>query len=349
MAIGTVADLMPLNHLENRVLIQRGLAILNQAERPGIRALLEVSGIQPGGVTATSIGFSLGPRINAAGRLDDAMIAYNLLTAPNLTEAQKWAAQLQELNTRRQDLTRVLQEVVRTQIEQEYDTSLPLIFAASDQFAAGIVGLVAGRIADEFFRPTVIMEQGEKESRGSCRSIPQFDITGALDRCADLLVRHGGHALAAGFTVTNENIPALRERLLQIAVDTLAGQTLAPTLDIDLELDIHDLTLDLAKEFQLLEPCGIGNPPPTLLARNTHVAECRTVGKDEKHLRLRLSRASQPPLDAIGFGFGEWLKDMPPRIDLAFQLEINEWQGRQTLQANLKDIRLPDEDSVTIG
>lgn len=346
VAIGTVADLMPLNHLENRVLIRRGLEILNKADRPGVRALLEVAGIQPGAITATTIGFTLGPRINAAGRLDDAMIAYKLLASPNMTEAQQWARVLQDLNSRRQDLTRDAQETAREQIEQESADNLPLIFAASDKFSPGIVGLVAGRLTEEYFRPAIIMEQGDEESRASCRSIPQFDITNALDQCADLLVRHGGHALAAGFTVTNKNIPVLRDRLIQMAEESLSGQPLAPTLDIDLEVDIHALDRKLVDELQMLEPCGTGNRQPVLMARNVHISEYRTVGKDGRHLKLRLSRASQPPLDAIGFRLGEWSEHMPERIDMAFQLEVNEWQGRQRLQANLKDIREVNSDKT---
>ncbi len=339
VALGTVADLMPLNHLENRVLVRRGLEVLNQAKRPGIRALLEVAGIQPGKVTATTIGFALGPRINAAGRLDHAMIAYRLLAAKTIEEAHKWANKLQELNIRRQDITRTAQQEISAQVTIDDQDNIPLIFAAHDGLLPGVVGLVAGRLTEEYFRPAVVMEKGDTESRASCRSIPQFDITSALDQCADLLVRHGGHALAAGFTIMNENITALQKRLTQMAHESLSGQTLSPTLDIDLEVDIHSLSETLAHELTLLEPCGNGNPPPVFMCRNVHVADYRTVGKDSKHLKLRISRASQPPLDAIAFGFGDWVSQMPERIDIAFHLEINEWNGRRNLQANIQDIR----------
>ena len=187
VAIGTVADLMPLNRVENRVLVRRGLEVLKRAKRPGIRALLEVAGITPEQVTTSTIGYALGPRINAAGRLDDAILAYNLLSAPDMTEAAKWATTLQELNTRRQDITRAAQNTIHEQLEEEDRDDLPLIFASHASFEPGIVGLVAGRLTEEFFRPSVVMEEGETESRASCRSIPQFDITSALDQCADLL------------------------------------------------------------------------------------------------------------------------------------------------------------------
>jgi single-stranded-DNA-specific exonuclease len=338
VAIGTVADLMPLNRLENRVLVRKGLEVLNRAERPGIRALLDVSGINPGDVSALTIGFALGPRINAAGRLADAKIAYNLLASSTMEEAEIWAHKLQALNLERQEKTRTAQEIIRQQLEFQ-DHNLPLIFASHDGFEPGIVGLVAGRITEEYFKPSVVMELGENESRASCRSIPQFDITSALDQCSDLLIRHGGHALAAGFTVYNENIPTLRERLINMAQHHLHGQVLSPTLDVDTELNIHQLSLDMVDILRLLEPCGNGNPKPVFMCRNVHVAECKTVGKDGKHLKLKISRASQPPLDAIGFGLGDWVNKMPDRVDIAFELEVNEWQNKQTLQANLQDIR----------
>lgn len=338
VAIGTVADLAPLNRLENRILVRRGLEVINRGQRPGVQAILDVSGIKAGSVNAGSIGFSIGPRINAAGRLESAMLAYDLLSSEKPDEALPWAEQLQALNVKRQDLTREAQETVRAQLEQQQESASALIFASHPGFLPGIVGLVAGRLAEEFFRPTVVMELGEHESRASCRSIPQFDITHALDRCADLLLRHGGHASAAGFTVLNENIPALKRRLQEITEDALRGQELTPTIDVDAELDLHQLTEDLCHELTLLEPTGYHNPAPVFVSRNLRVLEHRTVGKDSQHLKLRIARAGQPPLDAIGFGFGAWVANMPERIDLAYQLEINEWNGRQSLQLNIQDI-----------
>ncbi len=337
VAIGTVADLAPMNRTENRALVRRGLEIINKANRPGIRALLEVSGVKPGTVTAMNIGFSLGPRINAAGRLESAMIAYHLLSADDYSTALRLAEQLQKLNVERQDLTRAAQEEVRGWVEEQRSEA-PLIFASGD-FRAGIVGLVAGRLTEEYSRPTIIMEVGETESRASCRSIPQFDITHALDQCADLLVRHGGHAQAAGFTVANMNIPALKAKLMQLADDSLSGQDLRPILEIDVEVDARTLSEKLVYELARLEPTGYHSSPPVLMTPNLRVLESRTVGKEGHHLKLKLARAGQPPLDAIGFGLGEWVDNMPERIDVAYQLEMNEWNGNRSLQLNLQDIR----------
>ena len=338
VAIGTVADLMPLGHLENRVLVRRGLDVLNQARRPGVRALLEVAGVKPGEVSASTIGFALGPRINAAGRLDSAMLAFELLTAADEATAATLAERLQQLNTLRQQKTRDAQELVREQLGDIADP--PLIMARHTAFEPGIVGLVAGRLVEEYFRPVVVMEDGDEESRASCRSIPEFDITAALDECADLLVRHGGHALAAGFTVHRDNIPMLQERLTEIARARLDGKTLLPTLEIDVEVGIDDLSESLVREFEVLEPCGNGNETPTLMTRACRIAHRQTVGNDRRHLKLKLARnGSGQTLDAIGFGLGERADSLPDAVDIAFQLEINEWNGYRNLQANLRDIR----------
>ncbi len=341
VAIGTVADLAPMNRRENRALVRRGLNVINRAQRPGLRALMNVATLKIGGIVAQNIGYGIGPRINAAGRLESAMIAYDLLSTLDESKADDLAVQLQGLNTQRQELTRAAQEMVRERIGDS--DGIPLIFASDRNFQPGIVGLVAGRLTEEFFRPAVVMEEGDLESRASCRSIPQFDITRALDECAALLVRHGGHAAAAGFTILNENIPAFREKLIEIARTQLDGQDLAPTLEIDMELDAAYVNLDLATELQALEPTGHENPAPVFVTRNLRVYDHRTVGRDDNHLKLRLSRRGGAPIDAIGFGMGEWAGQMPRYVDVAYQLEINEWNGSRSEQMNLLDIRAAGE------
>ena len=271
------------------------------------------------------------------------MNAYDLLAAQDEDEAARLAEKLNDLNEERRRLTLEAQNLVRQQLEGSDHTSAPLIFAQSTQFKPGIVGLVAGRLTEEFYRPAVVMEQGETESRASCRSIPQFDITKALDECADLLVRHGGHAQAAGFTVLNDNVEHLVKKLRELAVETLDGQDLRPVLDIDAEVSIFksdEELLELYKELLLLEPTGHENPTPVFMVQNVYIPECRTVGKDSRHLKLKVQRAGRPPLDAIAFGLGEWAKHLPAHVDLAYRLELNEWNDRRTLQLNVLDIRL---------
>lgn len=342
VAIGTVADLAPLSRLENRALVRRGLQQINLARRPGLRALLDVVDLEAGKVSAMTIGYMLGPRINAAGRLGSAMTAYHLLAAADMKQATRLAEELHELNSQRQDLTRDAQDLIRERIEAEAEDDNLLIFAADPHFQPGIVGLVAGRLVEEFYRPAVVMEQGEDESRASCRSIPQFDITQALDQCADLLVRHGGHAQAAGFTVLNKNVPDLMQRLVGLAQQTLAGQELKPTLEIDAEVDTNHVSEHLLEELQHLEPTGYMNAAPVFMMRNAYILEWRLVGRDNRHLKLKVARAGRPPLDAIGFGLGEWAAQLPGHVDLAYQLELNEWNGRRNLQLNVQDIRLSE-------
>jgi single-stranded-DNA-specific exonuclease len=344
VALGTVADLVPLDRLENRELVRRGLAVLNKAQRPGIYELLQVARVEPGKINTTSIGFMLGPRINAAGRLDSAMIAYHLLTE-DMPEAGRLAQRLQELNVARQSLTMQAVEIARERALSGVDGEIPLIFDAGPEFLPGIVGLVAGRLCEEFYRPAVVIEQGDGESRGSCRSIPEFDITHALDQCADLLVRHGGHAQAAGFTVRNENLPLLRERLTGLAAEQLQDRDLRPHLEIDAEVPFDYLTMDLAGLLATLEPTGARNEAPLLLTRDLRVVECRRVGQEGKHLRLKLSNGIHF-IDAIGFKLGEWAENSAPYIDVVYHLEINEWNDQVKLQLNVQDLRPAGQDDA---
>lgn len=287
VALGTVTDLAPLGG-ENRALVKQGLIQIRQAngpQRPGLRALLATAGIRPQAVDTYTIGYIIGPRLNAAGRLGDAGVAYQLLMANSQDQAQKLAQELEEKNSQRQSL---LTEVWMKAREQVLDrTKEPLLWAVGPDFQSGVVGLAAARLTEEFYRPAVVVELGEIESRGSCRSVPEFNITLALDQCRDLLVKYGGHSSAAGFTVKNEDLLALEERLRKIAAKSLAGLELLPSLTINAELSLKDLEPKLFIDAQLLEPLGVGNPPLTILSRGVEVREAKTVG--ESHLKLILS------------------------------------------------------------
>jgi single-stranded-DNA-specific exonuclease len=335
VALGTVADLAPLDRLENRELVRRGLKVLNKAQRPGIYHLIDVAGLEPGKISATSIGFMLAPRINAAGRLSDAMIAYRLLVE-GIPAVEQLAQDLQALNVQRQDLTKETVELAKADLD---DGDIPpLIFSASEQFKSGIVGLVAGRLCEEYYRPAVVLEHGAEESRGSCRSVPEFDITAALDRCADLLVRHGGHAQAAGFTVRNENIPLLHERLLGFASEALRGEELRPMLEIDAEIALSDVTENLAQSLESLEPTGARNDTPLFLTRRLQVVDARRVGQEGKHLRLRLSNGASE-IECIAFKQGDWAEHLPSLVDVVYHLEFREWNGRRQPKLVVEDLQ----------
>lgn len=337
VAIGTVADLVALNDGLNRRLVHHGLKTINEGRRPGLAALGRVARLRPGKISAADIAFMLGPRINAAGRLGSAMSAYNLLSASCEKTAEPYALELQRLNAQRQKLTREAQAAIGDQIGEMDEVDL--IFAGDETLLPGIVGLVAGRLTERFYRPAVVLEYGEEESRASCRSIPEFNITHALDECADLLIRHGGHAMAAGFTVHNSNLNALRQALERKAKQSLDGQDLRSRVQLDMELDARDMRGELADALLWLEPTGHANPPASFMSRNLSTVSCRRVGEDGQHLKLKIAREIGAPIDAIGFGMGEWSSQMPNAIDAAYHLEMNEWNGRRSVQLKLIDIR----------
>jgi single-stranded-DNA-specific exonuclease len=335
VALGTVADMVPLRS-ENRALVCQGLARINQMERVGIKALCQQAGLESGQVDAATIGYTLAPRINAAGRLARAEIAYQLLETEDTAEAEWLAGELGRLNRERQQLTRETQEHARQLAE--VDGESPLLFAASPDFMPGIVGLVAGRLTDEFYRPVVVVEVGDQVSRGSARSIPEFHITQALDACEELLIRHGGHAAAAGFTVPNENLAELADRLRALAVEQLSGVELAPSLAVDAEVELTQMSWELQRALTQLEPCGYANPYPLFVSRNVHLLGQRAVGNDGQHLKLTLSDG-QSAWDGIAFRQGEWSGKLPDYVDIAYHLEVNEWNDRQRLQLNVQDVR----------
>ncbi len=333
VALGTVADVVPLLG-ENRSLVWQGLRRLNEASRPGVRAMLEEASVSPGAVTAYTIGYILGPRLNAAGRLDNAISSYKLLTAATPEEARPLAQELGERNRQRQQLTQTLLEKARAEVLAEGVG--PILIVAGREYLAGVAGLVAARLAEEFYRPAVVVEIGETESKGSARSIPEFHITQALDGCADLLLKHGGHAAAAGFTMRNEHWDAFTAHLREIAASKLAGVELTPHLEIDAEIPLAQADWATAAMIEQLEPFGHKNPVPMLVSRNVAVRQHRLVGKD--HLQLTLSDG-KVVWDAIAFGLGEWAGQLPPHLDVVYSLATDEWDGAKRLKLFVKDLR----------
>lgn len=338
VALGTVADLAVLLG-ENRTLVQRGLKELNQTRRPGIRAMLGEAGVPPGKVDATAIGFLLGPRLNAAGRLETAEHSYELLMTDDPTRAGALAMKLGSLNRQRQELTQRLVDRAREQISGP-DREHFLYMVSGADFKAGVVGLVAGRLAEELYRPVVVVETGQEETRGSARSIPEFNITAALDECRDLLVRYGGHAAAAGFTVETARLPLLRERLEEIAARKLADQELSPSLAVDCEVHLRDLDFAVQGLLAQLEPFGTSNPQPLLVSRGLVLQECRQVGGQGQHLKL-IVRDPEGGRDweCIAFRQGGSYGRLSSPMDLVYSLEVNEFNGRKMLQLNVKDIQ----------
>lgn len=337
VALGTVADLAPLVG-ENRVLVRKGLKQIRETKRQGLFSLAGVAQIKLDKITAGHIGFMLGPRLNASGRLESALASFELLTTTDFMRAGQLAQQLDVQNRQRQSITRSMQQKAE-EIALGEDPDAHLLFAAHEEFNPGIVGLAASRLTEIYYRPAIVAAKGPEETRGSCRSIPEFHITDALDQCRDLLVRHGGHAAAAGFTIKNEYLPAFVTRMKMIAKDQLAGRDLRQTLTADMEIALEELNFEALKQLTYLEPTGYGNPEAVFVSRDVKVRSSRAVGAEGKHLKLSLEDSRGATYDAIGFRMGELQPSLPPRLDVMFTLEANEWNGRTTLQLNLKDLK----------
>jgi single-stranded-DNA-specific exonuclease len=337
VALGTVADLVPLVG-ENRVLVRRGLKQIRETKRQGLFSLANIAEMAIGKTTADQIGFILGPRLNAAGRLESALAALDLLTTRDVMLAGQLAQQLDVQNRQRQALTRITQE--KAESLAMADESNPfLLFAVDGEFNPGVIGLAASRLTETHYRPSVVAAKGAEETRGSCRSIPEFHITDALDQCADLLVRHGGHAAAAGFTVRNEKLPELVSRLKSIAEAQLSRKDLHPTVTADMEVSLSQLNFDLLKHLAYFEPTGYGNPNAIFVSRDVKVKSARTVGAEGKHLKLTLEDEHGAAYGAIGFRMGSLQADLPSRVDVMYSFEANEYNGRTSLQLNLKDVK----------
>ena len=320
---------------------QLGMPLPHQAQsqRPGIRALIHVAGLDGQPINAGDVGFKLAPRINAAGRLDNAAPAYELLLTNDPEVARTQAQFLNDINIERQQQTKALQERIASDI-QAIDRHQDAIIVHDDPDAhAGLVGLVAARIADQFSRPTIIIERGIPHSRGSGRAGGLIDLVSALRNCGVEFVKMGGHAAAAGFTIDSDHIDHLRQALNDYAaIHHIAGGV--RILPIDAEIDPATLDMSILTDLAALEPCGQHNNAPLLLTRNCRVISARTMGSDNRHLMLKLDIAGRV-VTAVAWGEGDSARHFEriKAIDIVYQPQLNEWQGRRELRLELKDFR----------
>ena len=337
VALGTVADVAPLVD-ENRRIVVDGLAAMRRGLRPGLDALARIAGTPPERFTAETLGFAIGPRMNAAGRLAHANIALDLLLARDAVSGRLIAEKLDQLNRARQQQTEEAFAIAEEAIGAADD---PLIMVGSDHIGSGIVGLVASRLADRLHRPAIVYERGQEESRASARSIPPFDIIAAIRKEKDLLVKHGGHRAAAGFTVRNENLDVLRERLVNTAAELLDGEQLKRVLDIDAEATLSELSgLDI-KGLMRFEPCGQGNRRPVLLSRGMQLVNARPVGADQSHLKLTL-KDGLTTWPAIAFRQAD--APLADRVDIVYSL-AREWRSER-IELEILDVAPTAEGRV---
>jgi len=343
VAIGTVADVAKLVG-ENRAIVALGLADLPRAINPGLRALIEIAGCgDDSEMTAYDLGFRIGPRINAAGRMDAARAVVELFQADEKEEARRLA---EHLDTRNRERMEAQREIFNRAIEEfeSSGTDMSLCYAAviaGDGWHRGVIGLAASKIAEKLNRPCVVISLEGDTGHGSARSIEAYHLFDGLTSCRDLLEKFGGHSHAAGLSIRRDQIEEFRRRLNEHAASCLTEDDLAPSLSIDAELDAKDLGFQLSKDLRLLEPFGAGNPRPVFVTRRLRVLSEPQIIK-EQHLKLRVSGANDRPMEAIWWRGVEEV-DRPPRmndyIDLAYEFEANRWQGDIRLQLNVQDMR----------
>lgn len=340
VAVGTVADVVPLLG-ENRALVARGLERLRRDPRPGLAALLGAMAVAPESVSARDLAFGLGPRLNAAGRMDDADVAIALLGSADSAAAEGPARELEQRNQAR----RAALEQALTAALARVDglSALPsVIVEASEELPLGVMGLVAGRLMERHYRPSLALRLEGDLARGSARSIPEFDIIAALDGMAELFIRHGGHARAAGFTLRRADLPEMTGRLRAIAESEIGDKDLRASLRIAALLPLADMDWTLAASLQALEPFGEGNPKPLFWLPRVRLRQVRPVG-DGRHLKMVLDNgAGRDSVDAIAFGRGGEPLRPGDEVDLVGSLEIGEWQGRRRLELKVADLGLRD-------
>ena len=334
VALATVTDLSPMVG-ENRYLVKEGLRELNRSSRPGIQEMLRIAGLKEGGVDSEDISWILGPRLNAAGRMNDASTSYRLLVSRSAEEARLLALELEDRNAERQRLSSEVLGHAREKLVAKLH--LPLLMEGDESYSIGVIGPVAGKLVDEFYRPVIIVNLGTELCKGSCRSIAAFDVVSALEKCRDLLTSFGGHALAAGFTVPRQSLAQLEERLMSLATDRLGHLDLRPELVVDAELPLSALAGETFGLVLKLSPFGRGNPQPTFLTRHVEVTECRNFGKQGDWLRLKLKQG-KVTWRAVDFASQRKASEVPPYIDIVYNLEKSRWNGEEVLGLNLRDL-----------
>lgn len=339
-ALGTVCDMAPLAD-ENRRLLRTGLGALRSTRRPGFRALMRVSAVEPARVTADDIGYRLGPRLNAAGRIKHARLALDLLMTQDEERAAELAEELDALNRERQQKTADAVALATRMLDGGEPPALIMI--GHPEFSSGIVGLIASKLVTLYARPAVVYEQGEHISRASCRSIEEFHITDALRACPELFLRFGGHRQAAGFSVENGRLDEVRDRLTAAAERALRGVELTPVLEIDCNLPLRSLRADELRWLGRMAPFGTGNPAPAFLARGVMVTEARYLGGSGQHLRLRL-RDGGVTWPAIGFDLGEIAVEEGDLVDVVYGIGSVGLDGK--LELELRDVRPAEGPTV---
>lgn len=343
VSIGTVADCMPLLD-ENRVFVKYGLVVLRKTKRTGLRELITHSGINIADLQTYHIGFQIAPRINAAGRLDHANVAYELLMSDKSEHACELSIALNETNTERQKMTELIMKEARLAADKIETKNL--VIALGDEWLGGIVGLVAGRLVDRFNKPVFVLTKSKGNISGSGRSLPAFNMIEALQKLDDYLQAYGGHKLACGFTIKdNEMFDEFVQKIDKIAGEQMAGKDLTPIINVDTEMSLADCNWELVEQLELFEPFGYGNSEPIFMAKGLHVKDCAVIGRDDKHMRFSFEQDGVIR-KAVAFGFGKvWSGQIRvgDTVDVVCNVGTNEWNGNREIQLKLVDMKFSTE------
>ena len=339
-AIGTIADVVPLVN-ENRVIVDRGLALLQEPKRPGLRALIEVAGMADKKVNCATVAFGLAPRLNAAGRMGSATTAVELLLTKDDSCALEIARELDEVNKKRQETEYEIHRDALEMIEADKDfDKKKVIVLAKEGWHNGVIGIVASRITEAYHRPCILISITDGVGKGSGRSVQGFNLFEALSSCGELLTNFGGHAIASGLGINETNIEEFTKQINQYAKENLDDDAMIPQIKIDAPLKGETLTLATAKTLNVLEPFGMGNETPVFAVYGAQIVSVSGVGAERKHIRMEIKKDSAR-VNCIGFGMGEFVNSLTPgmQVDIAFKIDINNYMGKETLQLVLTDIK----------
>ncbi|HBZ80202.1 MULTISPECIES: single-stranded-DNA-specific exonuclease RecJ [Brevibacillus] len=345
-ALGTIADLVPLVD-ENRILARAGLKRLNQTRNIGLQALIRVCGLSDSELSAGHVGFALGPRLNASGRLETAESAVKLLTTEDMAEAEQCAQALDDLNRERQELVATMTEEAVQMVKEQYPPEENnVLVLAKEGWNVGVVGIVASRLVELFYRPTIVLgiDPEKGTAKGSARSIAGFDMYEGLTACKEWLPHYGGHTMAAGMTLPVENLDLLRSRLNELAGEWLTPEDFTPLTKVDVSMSMDEISLEAAEQLERLAPYGMGNPTPLVMLDEVETQGMRTIGRDDNHLKCTLVRSGQT-LDAIGFNWAHVTKKVTPkaRFQVLGELSVNEWNGNRKPQLTIRDLSVPHQ------
>jgi len=340
VALGTIADIVPLIDI-NRVLVTHGLKELRKSLRPGLKALKEVSGIGMGEISTGQVAFRLAPRLNAGGRVANGQMGVELLLAKEYEQAQKIADALDQANRERQKIEEGIYQEAKEIIKRDGLLDRRSMVLSSDQWHPGVIGIVASRLAEEFWRPTILIALDGDRGKGSARSIAGFHIYEGLQECEDLLVGFGGHKYAAGLTISRDKIEAFRDGFEEAAKRNIGEEDLIPTISIDAELDLQEITPELLRYVSRFAPYGPTNPKPLFATRNRFkVHDVRVLGRNTLKFELKEGKKTY---EVIGFGMGNLSPELSSELKIAFHPRMNDWQGVKRLQLELRAVETDNE------